>query len=476
MRFPARKGSWIPATLAAFIAGADRLSAVRGLSVILIATIAALPTFSVAAEPAPRPPNVVILLADDLGYGDLACYGCPDIRTPNLDRMAAEGARFTGAYAAAPVCSPTRVALLTGQYPQRQGNAFEAYLGGGSPGLDGVKQKTLATLLKGAGYETTLLGKWNVSGSEGGRDEQNEAVSPTAHGFDHWICIHHNHDQHTHVREKSDVYDLWEDGKRLERAGFTDDFLTDDAVAFIKRRREKPFFLYLSFLSPHNPLQTHDDPTRQPNGDRGTYVKMVERLDHNVGRVMGAIREAGVAEDTLVIFSSDNGGQVAARNLPLSGRKAQLLEGGIRVPLIFWRPGTIKPGQVIDRPAITMDLTATAVAVAGAKVPDGQPMDGVDLMPLVKGDSPPAPPRTLFWRSRKINHRQKSNVVDARAVREGGWKLYWRGAKPKLFNLEDDVAESRDVSTQQREVAERLAAKLEAWEKQVSPAEELYAR
>jgi arylsulfatase A len=446
---------------------------VRGLCLALITVLAA-PPFALAAKPST--PNVVILLADDFGYGDLACYGCPDTSTPNLDRMAAEGAKFTSAYASAPVCSPTRVALLTGQYQQRQGNAFEAYLGGGSPGLDGTKQKTLATLLKEVGYETKLLGKWNVSGSEGGRAENNPAASPTAHGFEHSIYVHHNHDQHTHLREKSEVYDLWQDGKRLERAGFTDDFLTDDAAAFIAKPRETPFLLYLPFLSPHNPLQTHDDPKRYPNGDRSAYVKMVERLDHNVGRVLEAIRQAGIENETLVIFTSDNGGQIAARNVPLSGRKLQLLEGGIRVPLLLWQPGTVTPGQMIEHPVITMDVTATALAVAGAKVPDGQPLDGIDLMPVVTGKSPPQA-RTLFWRSRKINHRAKTNAVDARAVRDGDWKLYCRGNDPpKLFNLKDDIGETRDRSGEHPDLVEKLVKKLEAWEKQVSPAEALYAQ
>ena len=353
------------------------------LMLLLLTAILAAPAFGLCAEP--RTPNVIILLADDLGYGDLACYACPDTRTPNLDRMAAEGAKFTSAYASGPVCSPTRVALLTGQNQQRLGNAFEAYLGGGSPGLDATKHKTLANLLKAAGYATMLLGKWNVSGGEGARAEMNPAFSPAAHGFEHSIFVHHNHDQHTHRREKSDVYDLWQNGERLERAGFTDDFLTDDAVAFIARPRTTPFLLYLSFLSPHNPLQTYDDPKRYRNGDRAAYVKMVQRLDHNVGRVLDAIRQAGIEKETLVIFSSDNGGQVAARNLPLSGRKQQLLEGGIRVPMLMWRPGTVKTAQVIDHPVITMDITATVLAAAGAKVPDGPLLDGIDLTPLVTG-------------------------------------------------------------------------------------------
>ena len=444
----------------------------RVLCLILVGLFAA-PVLGQAAKP--RAPNVVVVLADDLGYGDLACYGGPDAKTPNLDRMAAEGAKFTSGYASAPVCSPTRVALLTGQYQQRQGNAFEAYLGGGSPGLDGTRQKTLGTLLKGAGYQTTLLGKWNVSGGEGGAGEKGHAFSPTAHGFDHWIGIYHNHDQHTHVREKSAVHDLWENGKRLDRAGFTDDFLTDDAIAFVTKKQGAPFFLYLPLLSPHNPLQAHDDPKRYPNGDRSAYVKMVERLDHNVGRLLEAIRQAGIASDTLVMFTSDNGGQAAARNLPLAGRKLQLLEGGIRVPFLVWRPGTVKAGQVIDHPVITMDVTATALAAAGVRVPDGQPLDGIDLMPLARGEVP-SEPRTLYWRLRKVDHKAKTNEVEARAVRDGEWKLYWRGNKPKLFNLKDDVGETRDLSGERREIASKLVEKLQAWEKQVSPAEVLYAR
>jgi arylsulfatase A-like enzyme len=202
---------------------------------------------------------------------------------------------------------------------------------------------------------------------------------------------------------------------------------------------------------------------------------MVERLDHNVGRVMEAIRQAGIEKETLVLFTSDNGGQIAARNLPLSGRKQQLLEGGIRVPLLAWQPRTVKAGTVIDHPVITMDLTATALAAAGATVPDGQPLDGINLMPALTSGAPPEP-RTLFWRSRKINHRARTNVVDARAVRDGDWKLYRAAGKPQLFNLKDDVAETRDRAAERPDLVEKLAAKLDAWEKQVSPAEELYAR
>jgi arylsulfatase A-like enzyme len=425
-----------------------------------------------SADPARRP-NVVVILADDLGYGDLGCYGGTDARTPVLDRLAGDGARFTDAYAAGPLCSPTRVALLTGRYQQRAGHAYEDYMGGGFPGLDATRHPSVARLMKAGGYRTAVYGKWNVAGGGG---EATPAYLPAAHGFGHWVGVHANHDQHTHVRVKQPKYDLWEDGRRLDRPGFTDDLLADAAVAFVGRHRAEPFFLYLPFLSPHNPLQTHDDPKVHPDGDRAAYVKMVERLDHNVGRVLAAIREAGLDADTLVMFTSDNGGQQAARNLPCSGRKGQLLEGGIRVPLIVRQPGVVPAGRTVAYPAITMDLTATALAAAGAAPPAARPLDGIDLRPVTRGEPPPGP-RSLYWRQRKVDFRARTDRVVARAVREGDWKLHWRGGgEPRLFNLTADVGEARDLAVRHPDVAARLVKKLEAWERAVTPPEVLFGR
>lgn len=416
-----------------------------------------------AAAPT-RPPNIVILLADDLGYGDLSAYGCPDTKTPTLDALAAGGTRFTNAYSAGALCSPTRVALLTGQYPQRAGNSYEAYMGGGFPGLDVKQRQTIAMPLRQAGYATVLFGKWNVSG---GNNEEDPAVLPAAHGFDHWFGVHANHNQHTHVREKQPKSDLWENGRPVERAGFTDDLLTDAAVAFISRHRDRPFFLYLSFLSPHNPLQTHDDPQVHPAGTRAIYVRMVEHLDTNVGRVLGALKAAGVEEQTLVLFTSDNGGQQAARNLPCSGRKGQLLEGGIRVPLIVRQPGVVPAGVVCDYPAITMDLTATSWAAARVPPPP-QPLDGLDLVSMTRGKVA-AEPRTLYFRTRAVDMRAKTNEISARAIREGDWKIHWRGKNPQLFNLRDDIGEKANLADRHPQIVARLVQKLETWEKAVTP-------
>jgi arylsulfatase A len=416
-----------------------------------------------------RPPNIVIMLADDLGYGDLTCYGCPDTKTPALDRLAAEGTRFTSAYAAGALCSPTRVALLTGQYQQRAGNSYEDYMGGHFPGLDAKQRQTIAMPLRQAGYATAIFGKWNVSG---GNNEEDPTFLPAAHGFDHWLGVHANHNQHTHVREKQPKSDLWENGRPVERTGFTDDFLTDDAVAYIARNKERPFFLYLPFLSPHNPLQTHDDPTVHPVSTRPIYAKMVERLDYNIGRVLAALKAAGIEEQTLVMFTSDNGGQQAARNLPLSGRKGQLWEGGIRVPIIVRQPGVVPAGVTSDFPVITMDLTATAWTAARATLPP-QPLDGIDLVAVTRGKIP-AEPRTLYFRLRAVDMRAKTNEISARAIREGDWKIFWRANKPQLYNLRDDIGEKTNLAGQNPKIVERLVKKLEDWEKAVTPPGDLF--
>jgi arylsulfatase A-like enzyme len=389
-----------------------------------------------------------------------------------MDGLARQGARFTNGYASAPLCSPTRVALLTGLYQQRVGNSFEDYMGGGFPGLDATTHPSLAAPLKAAGYRTAVFGKWNVSG---GKNEDKPEVLPAAHGFEHWFGVHANHDQHTHLREKMPVHDLWENGKAIERTGYTDDLVTDEAVSFIGKHRGEPFFVFLPYLSPHNPLQTHDDPKVHAKDDRAVYVKMVEHLDSNVGRVLAAIHDLGLDERTLVMLTSDNGGQQAARCLPFSGRKGQLLEGGIRVPFILRQTGVIAAGQTIDYPVITMDLTATALAAGRAQPSGDQPLDGIDLLPIVKGNIP-AEPRTLYFRLRKVDFKTKQNDIVARAIREGDWKVYFRDEKvEKLFNLRDDITESNDLHEKHPEIAERLSNKLASWERAVTPPGELFA-
>jgi arylsulfatase A-like enzyme len=316
-------------------------------------------------------------------------------------------------------------------YQQRVGNSFEDYMGGGFPGLDATTHPSLAAPLKAAGYRTAVFGKWNVSG---GKNEDKPEVLPAAHGFEHWFGVHANHDQHTHLREKMPVHDLWENGKAIERTGYTDDLVTDEAVSFIGKHRGEPFFVFLPYLSPHNPLQTHDDPKVHAKDDRAVYVKMVEHLDSNVGRVLAAIHDLGLDERTLVMLTSDNGGQQAARC-----------------------------------------LTATALAAGRAQPSGDQPLDGIDLLPIVKGNIP-AEPRTLYFRLRKVDFKTKQNDIVARAIREGDWKVYFRDEKvEKLFNLRDDITESNDLHEKHPEIAERLSNKLASWERAVTPPGELFA-
>jgi arylsulfatase A-like enzyme len=430
----------------------------------LVAALAAGLALACAAERPPRP-NFVVLLADDLGFGDLGFHGAPDLRTPELDRLAREGASFTDAYAASPVCSPTRVALLTGLYPQRLGHDFEDFQNPGAPGLDPARYTTLAELLRRAGYRTACYGKWNVEGNE----RRSSLFLPNAHGFEHWFGTRRNHDYHTHRSLWSGKPDLYEDGKPVEVEGYTDRLLADHAVQLIENAAVsgKPFLLYVPWLLPHYPLQTPDDPAIAPLGHRATYVKMVEFLDLQVGRILQALRDAGIDQDTLVVFTSDNGGHTTARNAPLRGGKQDLTEGGIRVPLILRWPGVIPAGRRVGAPAVTMDLTVSILTAAG--LPDAaRRMDGVDLLPIVTGRSS-ARPRTLFWRRRDIHVRKGIDRVLARAVREGEWKLLESDGAVSLYHLPDDPGEERDLAAREPARLARLAAFLEAWERDVAP-------
>ncbi len=418
-------------------------------------------------------PNIILMVADDLGYGDLGCYDCPDIRTPNIDRLAREGVRFTDAYAAAPVCSPTRVALVTGRYQQRVGYYAEDYMGGGSPELSPDAHPTIGTYLKQAGYRTACYGKWNIGGAKN--------ITPNEHGFDHWIGLHHNFNYFTHrsLANPEGPSELFEDGERVEREGYITDILADCAVDFIRKHAgdAEPFFLYLPWQAPHAPMQApDDDPASSPQRstdpeNRPFYVKIVERLDYQVGRIMQALREAGADEQTLVVFTSDNGGHRCSRNLPLKGGKQELDEGGIRVPLIVRYPGTIPARQITGQMAITLDLTATAVALAGAAVSQEHALDGIDLMPYVTGERRPDPNRTLCWRRLTTDCRAWTAKLRTKAIREGDWKYVYDGLRGKehLYNLRDDIGETRDLVGERPDLATRLRAKLGDWEKEVTP-------
>jgi arylsulfatase A-like enzyme len=411
------------------------------------------PTGADRTTPDAGRPNVVFILADDLGYGDLGVYGARDIRTPALDRLARAGVRFTHGYSNGPVCTPTRAAFITGRYQQRVGLEWATGAGQTEPGLP-VSETSVARLLKDAGYATALVGKWHLG--------YKPSFGPRAHGFDEFFGILSGNVDHYSHEEVNGAPDLLDGETQVTRTGYSTDLLTERALAFLgKQKAGAPFFLYLAYNAPHWPFQAPDRPddvrTRETwaKGSRADYAAMVERIDQGVGRVLAALDRLGVAKDTLVVFSSDNGGERLSRNTPHFHRKATLWEGGIRVPFIWCWPARLRPGTSAV-PIATMDLTATILAAAAVTPP--RPLDGVDLLPVLGGKAP-APERALFWRITREDRKQ-------RAVRFGRWKYLRDGALDLLYDLEGE-AERVDVAHLHLPVLEDLKRRFAAWEKDV---------
>jgi arylsulfatase A-like enzyme len=407
-------------------------------------------------------PNIVFILADDLGWGDLSCYGRPDYSTPNIDLLASQGTRFTDAYSASAVCTPTRCGFITGRYPTRLRIGLEEPLTNNhSVGLD-PGHPTIASLLKQGGYDTALIGKWHL----GFRPE----FGPNAHGFDEFFGILSGASDYFLHKTGLGQPDLYENLTPVQRNGYLTELLTERAASYIGKRRTSPFYLSLHYTAPHWPWQgpkggesvTFDDKANVPltmgrGGSLKLYAEMMRSLDDGVGLVMKAIKRAGLDRNTLVIFTSDNGGERFSYHWPFSGRKGDLLEGGIRVPAILRWPGVVPANRVTRQMAISMDWTATILAVAQTDAASAYPLDGIDLLPVVKGQSV-ASDRTFFWRI---------NVKDA--VREGRWKYYRNGPTRSLFDLSVDEREQADFSTKYPDIMERLSSEFDKWNKQMLP-------
>ncbi|MFY9619602.1 MAG: sulfatase-like hydrolase/transferase [Pyrinomonadaceae bacterium] len=408
-------------------------------------------------------PNVIFILADDLGWGDLSCYGRPDYRTPNLDLLASQGTKFTDAYSASAVCTPTRAGFITGRYPARVKIGLVEPLSASnrSVGLD-PGHPTIASLLKTSGYDTALIGKWHL----GFRPEW----GPNAHGFDEFFgTLAGAADYHLHKTGRGEP-DLFENLKPIERNGYLTDLLTNRAVEYIRRRRTSPFYLSLHYTAPHWPWQDRKggervaftDKTIEPitmggGGSLKMYAEMMRILDEGIGRVMQALRAAGKDRNTLVIFTSDNGGERFSYQWPFSGEKGDLLEGGIRVPAIARWPGVIPANRVTHQMAISMDWTATILAAAETKPAEGYPLDGTNLLPLIKGVSP-VQDRTFFWR-----------IYDEDAVRQGKWKYLRSGDRRRLFDLSFDQHEQAEFGKKNPDVLQRLMAEFDSWNRQMLP-------
>ena len=433
-----------------------------------------LAAFVPACAAAPAKPNILFIVGDDMGYADVGFHGCKDIPTPHLDALAASGVRFTSGYVSGPYCSPTRAGLLTGRYQQRFGHEFNP--GAPNAGLP-VTETTIANRLKAAGYATGLVGKWHLGSLP--------AMQPPQRGFDEFFGFLGG--AHSYFASAGIVRGT-EPVKELD---YTTDAFGREACAFIEKHKGQPWFLYLAFNAVHTPMHATDDRLAKfPNvadKQRRTYDAMMLAMDEAIGKVRAKLAETGQAENTLVTFISDNGGPTmqgvtvnGSVNLPLRGSKRTTLEGGVRVPFIVSWPAKLKPA-VFDQPAIQLDLTATALAAAGVTLgvpPSGGPtepakagtpnLDGVNLLPFLTGAQTGAPHDALYWR-----------FGEQMAVRAGDFKLVRydttadgiaagrkAGTSPtKLYNLRDDIGESKDLAAAQPEKVKELQAKWDDWNK-----------
>ncbi len=429
------------------------------LAALLLAPLAAVDAAEAPAKTAVGKPNIVLILADDLGYGSLGCYGNTEVKTPIIDRLAASGMRFTDFHSNGALCSPTRAALLTGRYPQRCAEVADEEL---SPvfreqrkanpvqrwawGLS-TNELTLPEVLCKTGYRTALIGKWHL-----GYDVK---FHPMNHGFDEFRgFVGGNVDYHTHVAGYGLKQLDWWNGRIIENeAGYATDLLTRYATDFIARNLETPFFLYLAHGAPHVPLQG-----REPDGRKQpveTYKEMIRVLDESVGAVVAELGKHNLASNTLVIFCSDNGPAAPrgfAANGELRGRKGSLYEGGHRVPFIASWPGTIPGGATSDARLMTMDVFPTVAKLAGVRLPADRVMDGMDILPILKGGSS-AVQRDLHWHS-----------GDAWAVRRGSWKLTGERNKPlALVNLQKDIGEADNLLARESARADELMKSHVQW-------------
>ncbi len=461
--------------------------------ILLLGFVVFLPAGSEAVDSRrPDRPNIVVLLADDLGYGELGCQGNPEIPTPHIDSIAASGVRFTAGYVTAAYCSPSRAGLMTGRFPTRFGYEFNPIgarneePGCGLP----VSELTLAQHLHNAGYTTGLVGKWHLGGSA--------PYNPMRRGFDEFFGFMHeghffvpppyrrvttmlrrrtlpdggegrwidgNLVYTTHMGHDEPAYDadnpILRGGQPVEEHEYLTDALTREAVDFIDRNQRRPFFLYLAYNAVHSPLQGADAYMERfghiEDIHRRIFAAMLGNLDDSVGAVMAKLRETGLEEDTLVFFLSDNGGptrELTSSNLPLRGEKGDVYEGGIRVPFMAQWKGELPEGKVYEQPVIALDIFGTAAAVTGAPLPKNRSIDGVNLMPYLTGEASGRPHDVLFWR---MNQRTAVRVGDWKLLRnprrgESGWHLY---------NLADDLVEEKDLAEAN---AEKFAELKGVWE------------
>jgi arylsulfatase A-like enzyme len=422
-----------------------------------------------SADAQSRPPNILLVVADDMGYGDIGVHGVKDIPTPNIDALARSGIRFTDGYVTGPYCSPTRAGLMTGRYQQRFGHEFNPV--NEAIGLP-LTETTLADRLKEAGYRTAIFGKWHL-----GRGEK---FHPMSRGFDEFFGFPGG--EHSYHETQAATANAILDGRKpVATMPYLTDALGDRAVDFIRRQKSRPFFLYLAFNAVHTPMHATEKYLARfksiADPQRRTYAAMLSAMDDAIGRTMAAIRDEKLEEDTLVFFFSDNGGPTmegttinGASNGSLRGSKRQTWEGGIRVPFIVGWKGHIPPGQTDSRPVIQLDVLPTALAAAGIPVKDEWKLDGVNLLPFLTGQSKGLPHEALYWR-----------LGGMMAIRKGDWKLVKTQDGPipsaavlkdlssaGLYNLAQDIGETRNLAASNPAKAKELADQWQRWNRELA--------
>jgi len=439
----------------------------RTASAVLVSSLLSLGQAVVEAQS--RPPNIVVIVADDMGYADVGFQGSRDIPTPNIDAIARGGIRFTDAYVSGPYCSPTRAGLMTGKYPQRFGHEFNP---ADNPefGLP-LDQTTMADRLKAAGYRTALFGKWHLGSAA--------PLHPMERGFDEFFGFLDGDHSYFDPATGGPVFD---GRKPIKNMGYLTEELADRAVDFIERNRSQPFFLYLAFNAVHTPMDATEKYLSRfaniPDQERRTYAAMLSAMDDGIGRTMAALRAAGLEESSLIFFFSDNGGPTMATttingssNAPLRGSKRQTWEGGIRVPFVIQWKGHLAAGKTDSRQIIQLDVLPTALAAAGVDVRPDWKLDGVNLLPFLTGKAAGTPHDALYWR-----------LGGMMAIRKGDWKLVktsegaLRDRDPsvlsdlstaELYNLANDIGETKNLAAAHPEKAKELAEAWWRWNKEL---------
>ncbi len=420
-------------------------------------------------------PNIIFIMIDDLGYGDVGCYGSEINKTPHIDQLARGGKKFTDFHTNGPMCSPTRASLLTGMYQHRFGEKFERAISGKTDFHDGLPEEavTIAEVLKGAGYTTGMYGKWHLG--------YRAPYLPTNQGFDEFIGLGAGDgDHHSHI-DRWGRKDWWHNDKLKMEKGYSTNLITKHSIEFIKKHKAEPFFLYVSHLSVHFPWQGPTDPPHRVEGKDYTndkwgiipdknnvspHVKaMVESVDSSVGKIMKTLSNLGLEKNTLVIFTSDNGGYThyaeshfnISSNGPLRGQKTEIYEGGHRVPFIAYWPGKIVAGSESDEVIMTMDMFPTFLNIADVEIPANLKLNGINVLPQILGNETLAA-RSVCWK-----------IGNEKAIRKDKWKLCMFGNdRLELFDLSIDIGESKNIADENTPIVEQLIAEYNEWEKDVT--------